>query len=215
MASPPSERTRVKRAHDLAVYDRAAIEEILDRMPLASVAYVIDGKPLVTPTLQWREGGNVYWHGSAASRMLESVDGAEVCINVTIVDGMVLARSGFNHSVNYRSVTLFGTARAVTDATDKARRLEVFTEQQFPGRWPTLRPMTAKELKATAILSLPIDEASAKVSTGGPNDDPGDESWPVWAGVVPLRLAVEPAVAASDLAAGIVVPGHVRNYRIG
>lgn len=215
MASPPSERTRVKRAHDLAVYDRAAIEDILDRMPVASVAYVIDGKPLVTPTLQWREGGSIFWHGSAASRMLESIDGAEVCINVTIVDGMVLARSGFNHSVNYRSVTLFGRAKAVNDDAEKARRLEVFTEQQFPGRWPLLRPMTAKELKATTIMSLPIDEASAKVSSGGPKDDPGDEAWPLWAGVIPLQMAAGAPVAASDLAEGCAVPAYVRDYRIG
>jgi uncharacterized protein len=139
----------------------------------------------VTPTLQWREADRVYWHGSSASRMIRAATGAPVCLTVTLLDGLVLARSGLEHSVNFRSVMVFGTAEHVAP-TDKEHHLQVMMDQMFPGRWPQLRPITRQELKATAILSLPISEASAKIGQGMPTDPPEDMAWPVWAGVVPI-----------------------------
>ena len=182
----PSARTRVKRLHEKAAYDAATIHAILDAQPLAHLGHLVDGAPVVTPTLQWREGDRVYWHGSAASRMIRAAAGAQVCLTVTLLDGLVLARSGLEHSVNFRSVMVFGQAEAVRDAKTRARHLEVMMDQMFPGRWPQLRPMTAQELKATAVLSLPISEASAKIGAGMPTDPEADRAWPVWAGVVPI-----------------------------
>lgn len=189
----PSARSRVKRLHEKAAYDPQVIAAILDAQPLAHLGHLVDGAPVVTPTLQWREGDRVYWHGSTASRMIRAAAGAQVCLAVTLLDGLVLARSGLEHSVNFRSVMVFGQAEAVTDAKAKARHLEVMIEQMFPGRWPQLRPMTAQELKATAVLSLPISEASAKIGAGMPTDPEADLAWPVWAGVVPLRQVMDPA----------------------
>ncbi len=189
---PPSPRTRVRRLHEKAAYDPAVIHAILDAQPLAHIGHLIDGAPAVTPTLHWREGDRVYWHGSTASRMIRAAQGAPVCLTVTLLDGLVMARSGLEHSVNFRSVMVFGQAEAVTDAKAKARHLEAMMEQMFPGRWPQLRPMTAQELKATAVLSLPISEASAKIGTGMPTDPPEDRAWPVWAGLVPLRQVLDP-----------------------
>ena len=163
---PPTDRTRVRRLPERGAYDRATIDAILDAMPVAHVGYSIDGQPFVTPTLQWREGDHVYWHGSAASRMLRVIDGAPVCLTVTLIDGMVLARSAFNHSMNYRSVMLLGKAHAVTDPAVKEARLRTFVESQFPGRWDMLRPVTAQELKGTTVLGMPIDECSAKIRSG-------------------------------------------------
>ena len=210
--SAPSERTRVKRAAELAVYDPATIHAILDAMPLAHVGYCIDGAPYVTPTLQWRDGEQLFWHGSAASRLLEQIAGKPVSINVTLFDGMVLARSGFAHSVNYRSVTLFGVASIVADPGEKTRVLDHFMNLTFPGRLPTLRPMSAKELKATTVLSMPISEASAKVSSGPPMDVE-DASWPVWAGVLPLTLTTDEPVADAKLDQAILLPDYLVRYR--
>ena len=211
----PSPRTRLRRLPEKAAYDRATIEAILDAMPVAHVGHVVDGAPVVTPTLQWREGDRIYWHGSSASRMQRRAAGAEVCVTVTLTDGMVLARSGLEHSVNYRSVMVFGQAEAITDPTLKARHLETMMEQMFPGRWASLRPMTAQELKATAILSLPISEATAKVSAGMPADPPEDRNWPVWAGVLPIRLTMDAPIPAPDMADGIAEPDYLRPYRFG
>ena len=185
-SAAPSERTRILRTPHKAGYDLATVHAILDACPTAHVGYIRGGAPFVTPTLQWREGEHVYWHGSAASRMLRTVEGAEVCLTVTITDGLRMARSGFEHSINYRSVMLFGQARLVPDSEAKTRHLQTMMDQMFPGRWPQLRPMTTQELKATTLLSLKIDEASAKVSTGMPGDPPEDKSWPVWAGIIPV-----------------------------
>lgn len=189
----PSPRTRLRRLHEKAAYDAKVIAAILDAQPLAHIGHLIDGAPVVTPTLQWREGDRVYWHGSAASRMIRAVAGGEVCLTVTLLDGLVLARSGLEHSVNFRSVMVFGRAEAVTDGKAKARHLEVMIDQIFPGRWPQLRPMTMQELKATAVLSLPLSEASAKIGAGMPTDPLPDQSWPVWAGVVPIRQVLDEA----------------------
>ncbi|MEZ5776362.1 MAG: pyridoxamine 5'-phosphate oxidase family protein [Hyphomicrobiaceae bacterium] len=213
--SPPSARTRVKRYGELGRYDRPTIDAILDAMPVCTVGYVVDGSPFVTPTLQWREGDTVYWHGSAASRMLETAEDAEVCLNVTILDGIVLARSAFNHSVNYRSVMLLGRARRITDLDAKRRHLETFVDRLTPGRWAMLRPMTEKEMKATTVLALPIAEASAKVSEGMPTDDEADYAWPVWAGVIPLRTEVLAAEADPRNLEGVARPPHLDDFHIG
>ena len=190
----PTERTRLRRLRAKAAYDAATIHAILDAQPLAHIGHLIEGAPAVTPTLQWREGERVYWHGSSASRMIRAAAGQPVCLTVTRLDGLVLARSGLEHSVNFRSVMVFGIAEAVTDPAAKARHLEVMVDQMFPDRWRQLRPMTRQELKATAVLSLPISEASAKVGAGMPTDLPEDSDWPVWAGIVPLSQTLGKAV---------------------
>ena len=211
----PSPRTRARRLHEKAAYDCDTINAILDAMPVAHVGHIVDGCPVVTPTLQWREGDRIYWHGSSASRMQKRAADAQVCVTVTLTDGMVLARSGLEHSVNYRSVMVFGRAEVVEGPEAKAAHLKTMMEQMFPGRWDQLRPITAQELKATRILSLPLTEASAKISAVPPLDPPEDRDWPVWAGVLPIRLAMDPPEPAPDLAPGLAVPDHVRHYRIG
>ena len=211
----PTDRTRHKRLREYGSHDKAVIHAILDAMPVAHVGYVLLGAPVVTPTLQWREGDRLYWHGSAASRMLEKSEGLPVSVTVTLIDGLVLARSGFNHSINYRSAMLFGTAERVKDASAKAKHLETFMEQILPGRWPTLRPMSAKELKATTILTIPIDEASAKVTAGMPKDDEEDYAFPVWAGLVPVSLAAQEPQSDPRNLPGQDPPEHARRWRIG
>ncbi len=215
MSEAPSERTRVKRLNKRAKYDAETVHGILDTMPICNVGYVFKGTPYVTPTLQWREDDHIYWHGSSASRMLESCVEADVCVTVSIIDGMVMARSAFNHSCNYRSVMVMGKAYVITDPAEKEQRLKTFTDKLFPGRWDILRPVTAKELKATTMLGLSLDEASAKVRTGPPGDDDDDYALPIWAGVVPLRTDVLAPVADERNLVGMVPPEHVTGFRIG
>jgi nitroimidazol reductase NimA-like FMN-containing flavoprotein (pyridoxamine 5'-phosphate oxidase superfamily) len=182
-------RTRVKREPNRGRYDRETIDAILDEALISHVGFVDDGQPFVIPTLHARVGDVVYFHGSAASRMLRELDrGVPVCLTATLFDGLVLAKSVFNHSVNYRSVVLLGTATRVPDE-EKEAALRALTEQLAPGRWEEVRAPTAQELKATWILALPIDEASAKVRDGGPEEEPEDEALPIWHGVVPVHLA--------------------------
>jgi uncharacterized protein len=209
-----TEMTRAKRLHKRAHYDEATVHAILDAQPLCTVAYVVKGRPVVTPTLQWREGGHIYWHGSSASRMLESAENADVCVNVTLFDGMVLARSAFNHSCNYRSVMAFGTAHKVTDPADKEARLKAMVDQLYPGRWDMLRTLTTKELKATTVLGLELNEVSAKVRSGPPGDDEEDYALPVWSGVIPFRLQAAPPIACPRLVEGVAVPEHITNFAI-
>ncbi|MES2435302.1 MAG: pyridoxamine 5'-phosphate oxidase family protein [Pseudomonadota bacterium] len=211
----PSDRTRARRMHEKAAYDRATIDAILDAMPIAHVGYVKDGAPIVIPTLQWRIGDHIYWHGSSASRTQRTAKDAQVCVTVTLTDAMVLARSGLEHSVNFRSVMVFGEARAVTDAAEKAEALRAMMEQMFPGRWDQLRPMTAQELKATAILTLPLTEASAKIGTGMPTDPPEDLATPVWAGLLPIQLTMGQPIPDPNLSADISLPDHVKTYHFG
>lgn len=211
----PTDRVRVKRLHERGAYDRPSIDAILDACPIAHVGYVFNGQPFVTPTLQWREGDHVYWHGSAASRMLETTAGADVCVTVTLIDGLVLARAAFHHSVNYRSVMLLGRASMVTDPAEKEARLKAFTDTLFPGRWEMLRPATAQELKATSVLSLPITEASAKVRNGPPKDDEEDYALDIWAGVLPLGMTAADPVDDPRLKAGLKPPAHVTKFKIG
>jgi nitroimidazol reductase NimA-like FMN-containing flavoprotein (pyridoxamine 5'-phosphate oxidase superfamily) len=186
-------RTRVKREPKRGRYDRPTIDAILDEALIAHVGFLHDGHPFVIPTLHARVGDTVYFHGSAASRMLRELDaGVPVCLTATIFDGLVLAKSVFNHSVNYRSVVLLGTATRVPD-DGKEAALHALTEQLAPGRWDEVRTPTPLELKATWIMALPIGEASAKVRTGGPEEEPEDEGLPFWHGVVPVQLSAGPS----------------------
>ena len=194
---PVTARTQLRRYPVRGLFDRAAVYRILDEGFVCHVAFVADGQPYAIPTAYARVGDTVYLHGSAASRMLRSLGaGVDVCVTVTLVDGLVLARSAFHHSMNYRSVVVLGRARLVTAAEEKVEALRAFTNHIVPGRWEELRPVTETELAATSVLALPIEEASAKVRTGPPKDDEEDLDWPVWAGVVPLRLT--PGTAAPD-----------------
>jgi uncharacterized protein len=210
MASyPPTERTLVRRLPKRAVYDQAQVHAILDEGFLCHAGFSVDGQPYVIPTNYARSGEQIYIHGSAASRMLRTLQqGVDVCVTVTRVDGFVLARSAFHHSINYRSVVILGRARLVTDPQEKLAALHLFTNHILPGRWEEVRPPNEQELKATTVLALPLNEVSAKVRTGPPVDDEEDYALPVWAGVVPLREQldepiddgrVEPGVPVIDL----------------
>lgn len=182
-------RTKVKRIPDRARYDREVIDAILDEALVCHVGFVVDGKPFVIPTLHARVGDELVIHGSAASRMMRGLaEGIEVCITVALLDGLVLARSAFHHSVNYRSVVIFGKARLVDDPDEKMNALKAFTNHVEPGRWELVREPNELEMKATTVLAIPIDEASAKVRTGGPVDDEDDMKIDVWAGVIPLSV---------------------------
>ncbi len=184
---------RIKREPQRGVYDRETIESILDEALVCHLGFEVDGQPYVIPTLHARIGDRLYVHGSAASRMLRNAaSGARVCVTVTLLDGLVLARSVFNHSINYRSVVVLGTAQNI-EGDEKRAALRAFTEHVAPGRWDEARQPTEQELKATWILSLPLDEASAKVRSGPPEDDEADLDFPAWAGVVPIHLAAEPS----------------------
>lgn len=184
----PSGRSTVKRLPKRGYYNRAMVYAILDAGFICHVGYAIDGQPYVTPTAYWREGDAVYWHGSSASRMLRALGtGVDCCVTVTHLDGLVLARSAFHHSLNYRSVMLFGKARKIEDAAEKLAKLEAFVERLYPGRWQELRPVSAEELKVTTVLGMHVDEASAKVRSGGPVDDEADYAQPTWAGVIPVH----------------------------
>ena len=187
-ASPPTDRTRVRRLPKRGRYDRSTVDAILDEAIVGHVAWTLDGQPYATPTNVWRQGDRLFWHGSAASRMLRATDGQPVCVTVTHLDGFVLARSGFNHSVNYRSVMILGSAHLVTDEAEVDAALDAFIDHLFPGRAATLRPMTAKERKATSVMWIDLAEASAKVRSDVNHDDEDDETWPVWGGVVPVRM---------------------------
>ena len=215
MSVAPTDRTRVKRLHENAKYDEATIHAILDAQPMCTVGYVFKGTPYVTPTLQWREGNHIYWHGSAASRMLDACEETQVCVNVTLFDGMVMARSAFEHSCNYRSVMAFGTAHKVTGRDEKEARMKAMVDQLFPGRWDMLRKMQEKELKATTILGLELNEVSAKVRVGPPVDHEDDYALPIWAGVIPLHTVSLPAIDDPRLVAGLIAPEHVGKFRIG
>jgi nitroimidazol reductase NimA-like FMN-containing flavoprotein (pyridoxamine 5'-phosphate oxidase superfamily) len=184
---PVTDRTRVRRLPARGVFDRAAIYAILDEGFVCHVAFAVDGQPYAVPTGYARLGDALYIHGSAASRMVRQLSaGIDVCVTVTLVDGLVLARSAFHHSMNYRSAVVLGRAHLVTDRDEKLAALRGFTDHVVPGRCAELRPIAEQELKGTSVLALPITEASAKVRTGPPLDDADDLAWPVWAGVVPL-----------------------------
>lgn len=210
-----TELTRVRRLHERGAYDRETVYAILDATPFCHLGYLANGRPAVTPTFHWREGNRVYWHGSSASRALRSAEESDVCLTVSLLDGLVLARSGFHHSANYRSVMVFGRATKVQDPSEKLARLETFIEGLYPGRWESLRPVTDQELKATAVLSLPIEEVSAKLRTGGPVDDEEDYALPIWAGVLPVRYEVEAPEPDPRNQPGVEEPSSLRGLRLG
>jgi uncharacterized protein len=210
----PTPRTEVRRLPKRASYDRAVLEGILDEALVCHVGFVADGQPFVIPTIYGRIGDQLYLHGSAASRMLRTVgDGVPACVTVTLVDGLVLARSAFHHSMNYRSAVILGTATAVNDQAEQLTALEAITDHVLPGRWAEVREPTPQELKATLVLRLPIAEASVKIRTGPPIDDEEDYGLPCWAGVLPLSLTPAPPVADPRLAAGIAPPLALAAYR--
>src|ERR1022692_128958 len=215
MSNPriPSARTRLVREADRAVYDRAAAYQILDEGFICHVGFVVDGQPFVIPTGYGRVGDNLYIHGSAASRMLRRGDeGVAVCITVTLLDGLVLARSIFNHSMNYRSVVVLGTAVAVTDPKEKLEALRLLSEHILPGRWAESRQPNEKELKATLVMRLPIEEFSAKVRKGPPIDDEEDYAFPTWAGVIPLDMVAGKPANDPRLDPGHEVPAYASHY---
>ncbi len=209
-------RTRLRRRHDRGAHDRETVHGVLDAGLMCHVGYVVDGFPHVTPTLYWRDGDRVYWHGSSASRMLRlQSDGLEVCLTVSHLDGLVLARSGFHHSANFRSAMLFGRARKLDDRREIERQLEIFMDRLVPGRWAELRPVTGQELKATTVLEMEIDEVSTKIRAGGPVDDEEDYALPVWAGVVPITSRIGTAEPDERLAPGTVPPVGLGQFRLG
>ena len=211
---PVTGRTRVVREAHRAVCDRDAIYQILDEAFVCHVGFTADGQPFVIPTMFARVGDNLYFHGSAASRMLRSLAaGTPVCITVTLLDGLILARSVFNHSMNYRSVVALGQATLIDDPTEKLRALQAFTEKLIPGRWNDARQPNEKELKATSILKLPLTEASAKIRIGDVEDDAEDYSLPVWAGVIPLRLVADPPVRDSRCDQAIPTPDYASKFK--
>lgn len=212
---PPSDRMRLRRSHLRGHYDRESIDAILDAQPMCHVGYVKDGHPFVTPTFQWREGDRVYWHGSAASQMLRAAKSMPVCLTVSCLDGFVIARSGFHHSVNYRSVMILGEAEIVEGADEIQARVDTFMDGLFPGRAATLRPHTKQEIKGTTVLSLPISEASAKIRTGGPIDDEEDYALPIWAGVIPVQQVVGEPIPDERNLPDVEMPNHIRNFRMG
>ena len=207
---PTGERARVMRLPDRARYDEGSIHSILDAGLIAHVGFAVDSQPFVIPTLYGREGQTLFLHGSAASRMLRRLaQGVQACVTVTLVDGLVLARSAFHHSMNYRSVVAFGQAGLIEDGKDKVHALEVISNHVVPGRWKDVRTPSVKELKATSVLKFAIEDASAKIRSGPPKDDAEDMDWPVWAGVVPLVMTMEsPVVDGQELAD--FDPTHVR-----
>jgi uncharacterized protein len=210
----PNERTRVVREPQRGVYERETINKILDEAFVCHVGFTVDGQPYVIPTMFARTNDAIYFHGSAASRMLRGASaGIPVCITVTLADGLVLARSVFNHSMNYRSVVALGKAVLVDQPEEKIAALHAFTEKILPGRWNDARQPNQKELKATSILRLPLTEVSAKVRTGPPEDDAEDYALRVWAGVLPLRLAADAPIRDERCDTSIPVPAYAAHYK--
>jgi hypothetical protein len=215
-SNTPTHRTRVQRLAKRGVYDRDAAYKILDEGFICHVGFVSDGQPFVIPTSYGRSGNNLYLHGSAASRMLRHLEQSlPVCVTVTILDGLVLARAIFNHSMNYRSVVILGNAVPVDDPKEKLEALRSLSEHIVPGRWRDARQPNEKELKQTSVLRLPIIEFSAKVREGPPVDDEEDHAFPAWAGVIPLEMKAGEPINDPQLEPTVAVPDYVKNYRRG
>lgn len=214
VTTEPTKRTRLKRVPERGSHDRITIDAILDAGMVCHIGFVVDGSPVVIPTLYARRGNEVLFHGSAASRMLRALlGGLDVCLTVTHIDGIVLARSAFHHSMNYRSVVLFGTATKVTESDSKRAALDYIVESLVPGRIDHLRPMTDTEVRATTVLTLPIDEASAKIRSATVADEPEDEDPLMWAGVIPVSLQAGPPQADPVTAQATSLPRHVADWR--
>jgi len=211
--APPSARTKVRRRADRGRYDRETVRAILDEGLICHLGFVVDGTPFVIPTMYARDGDVVYVHGSPASRMLRTAAGpTDVCLTVTLLDGLVLARAVFDHSMNYRSVVVIGRTELVTDPAEKMAASRALTEHVCRGRWADARHPNDKELNATTILRLSLAEASAKVRAGGPKDEDADMDLPVWAGVVPLRSSALAPVPDDQLAGGVSTPAYAAAY---
>jgi len=212
----PTPQTRLVREAERAVYDREAVYQILDEGFLCHVGFVTDGQPFVIPTSYGRKDATLYIHGSSASRMLRQMkEGAPICVTVTLLDGLVLARSIFNHSMNYRSVVILGKAVLVDDPAEKLEALRLLSEHIIPGRWADSRQPSDRELKATSVLRLPIEEFSAKVRKGPPIDDDEDYSFPTWAGVIPLETKAGTPVDDARLLKGQAIPQYALAYSRG
>ena len=213
---PTTSRNRVKRVHERGSYDHAAVFAVLDAGMLCHVAYTFDGQPYCTPTIHWREGEMLYWHGSSASRMLRQLrGGTPACLTVSHLDGLVLARSGFNHSVDYRSAMCFGTARIIDEPQEKSKALAGIVDRFYPGRSATLRPISTQEAKATTVIGMRIEEASAKVRAKGVGDNEEDYGHPVWAGVIPVRMVIGAVEPCPRLLPGIERPQYLAGYAEG
>ncbi|MGD0545307.1 MAG: pyridoxamine 5'-phosphate oxidase family protein [Candidatus Acidiferrales bacterium] len=209
----PTQRTQVKRLPDRGAYDSETVFRILDEGLICHVGFSVDGQPYVIPTGFARVEDTLYIHGSAASRMLRTLaEGVQVCVTVTLLDGLVLARSAFHHSMNYRSVVMLGRATLVSDPAEKIKALEAFTEHIVRGRWNDVRLPTEAELKATTVLALPLAEVSAKIRKGPPKDDAEDYELPIWAGVVPLTIAPAAPIDDPRLKAGLEPPAYAKKY---
>ena len=215
-AFPTTERNRVKRLYERGSYDREAVFAILDAALLCHVAYVIKGQPYCTPTMFWRDDDMLYWHGSSASRMLRHLKpGIPTCLTVSHLDGLVLARSGFHHSLNYRSAMCFGTAHIVDDPEAKAKALADVVDRLYPGRAATLRPNDPQEVKAVTVIGMRIEEASAKVRAKNVADDEEDYGLPIWAGVVGIKTVVGEDDPCPRLQPGVARPDHLAAYTPG
>jgi nitroimidazol reductase NimA-like FMN-containing flavoprotein (pyridoxamine 5'-phosphate oxidase superfamily) len=205
LSTAPSSRTRVRRKPERADYDAETINAIVDAALICNIAFQIDGAVHAIPTIHWRDGEYLYIHGAKASRMLKALTEGEACVTIALADGLVLARSAMHHSMNYRSVVIYGQFELVTEPAEKVRSLQALIEGLYPGRWDTLRPINDKELNATSVLRIPLTEASAKVRDMGVKDDDEDLDWPVWAGVIPLNTVVG-APRREDYSVGRTVP---------
>ena len=216
MVNRPTNRTQIRRRPQRGNYDRHVIEQILDEGLVCHVGFAVDSQPFVIPTAYGRIDDCLYIHGSPVSRMLRSLqDGLEVCVTVTLLDGLVLARSAFHHSMNYRSVVIFGAATIVTDLDQKREALRAFSEHIIPQRWAEVRQPSPQEIQGTLVLSLQWTEASAKIRSGPPLDDKADYLLPVWAGVLPLELTTNTPVKDPHLAPDVTLPDYVKSYKRG
>ncbi len=213
---PVTERNKVRRLHERGRHDRASVYAILDAAMLCHIAYVIDGQPYCTPTAFWREGDHLYWHGSSASRMLRTQKpGVPVCLTVTHLDSLVLARCGFNHSVDYRSAMCFGKAHIIDDVAEKTRALDAMIDRFYPDRNATLRPSTAQELKATMLIGMAIEEASGKVRNKGVGDEEEDYALPIYAARFPVVQTLGPVEPCPRLPAGVPYPAGLAGFTPG
>ena len=213
---PLSSRNRVKRRHDRGCYDHDTVHGLLDASMLCHVSYVIDGQPYCTPTFFWREGTTLYWHGSSVSRMLRNHSGGQkVCLTVAHLDSLVLARCGFNHSADYRAVMAFGTAYLITEPEEKERALVAMVDRLFPDRTASLRQSTAQEIKATSVIAMEIEEASAKIRAKGVADDEEDYDLPVYAERIPVRTVLGAPEPCPRLRDGVERPASLRGYTEG
>jgi len=209
----PTPRTQIKRLPERGVYERSTVNQIIDEALICHVGFVHDGQPFVIPTIHARVGDTLYLHGSPASRMLRSIRNQPICVTVTLLDGLVLARSHFHSSMNYRSVVIIGEAREVNDPEEKTAAFEGVVEQVASGQWDYARRPTDKELKATSIIALEISEASAKVRTGDPGDDEEDYELDIWAGVIPVTTQFGQPIDDSRLKPGLISPPHLNTYQ--